>query len=73
MRTREKIIAIQNEKLVKQVRHVWDDVPYYRKKMERCRRDAGRHAVDRRSAQAALFIKGGSKASRIRTVFWDVR
>lgn len=31
---REKIIEIQNEKLVKQVQHVWDKVPYYRKKME---------------------------------------
>ena len=32
--SREEIIKIQNEKLVKQVRHVWDNVPYYRKKME---------------------------------------
>ena len=32
--SREEIIAIQNEKLVRQVRHVWDNVPYYRKKME---------------------------------------
>ncbi len=32
--SREKIIEIQNEKLVKQVKHVWDNVPYYRKKME---------------------------------------
>ncbi|MBO4889090.1 MAG: phenylacetate--CoA ligase [Firmicutes bacterium] len=30
----EKLKQIQNEKLVKQVRHVWDNVPYYRKKME---------------------------------------
>ena len=30
----EKIKAIQNEKLPKQVKHVWDNVPYYRKKME---------------------------------------
>ncbi len=30
----EKIREIQNEKLVKQVQHVWNDVPYYRKKME---------------------------------------
>ena len=27
---REKILEIQNEKIVKQVRHVWDNVPYYR-------------------------------------------
>ena len=30
----EKIKQIQDEKLVKQVKHVWDNVPYYRKKME---------------------------------------
>ena len=32
--SREEIKAIQDEKLVKQVQHVWDNVPYYRKKME---------------------------------------
>ncbi len=31
----EKIRAIQSEKLVAQVQHVWDNVPYYRKKMEK--------------------------------------
>ena len=31
---REKIIEIQNEKIVRQVRHVWDNVPYYRRLME---------------------------------------
>ena len=31
---REQILAMQNEKLVKQVKHVWEHVPYYRKKME---------------------------------------
>ncbi len=31
---REKIKAIQDEKIVSQVRHVWNNVPYYRKKME---------------------------------------
>lgn len=30
----EQIKALQSERLVKQVRHVWDHVPYYRKKME---------------------------------------
>ncbi|MBR6012300.1 MAG: phenylacetate--CoA ligase [Selenomonadaceae bacterium] len=30
----EKIREIQNEKLVKQVKHVWDNVEYYRKKMQ---------------------------------------
>lgn len=30
----EDMRALQNEKLVRQVRHVWDHVPYYRKKME---------------------------------------
>ena len=33
----EKIRAIQNEKLLRQVKHVWDNVEYYRKKMQ----DAG--------------------------------
>ena len=32
--SREQILAWQNERLVKQVQHVWDNVPYYRKKME---------------------------------------
>jgi phenylacetate-CoA ligase len=32
--SRETIKAIQDEKLIKQVKHVWDNVPYYRKKME---------------------------------------
>ena len=31
---RETILKIQNEKLLKQVQHVWNDLPYYRKKME---------------------------------------
>ena len=30
----EAMRAIQNEKLLKQVKHVWENVPYYRKKME---------------------------------------
>ncbi len=30
----EQIKELQNERLVKQVQHVWDNVPYYRKKME---------------------------------------
>ena len=32
--SREEIIAIQNEKIVKQVKRVYENVPYYRKKME---------------------------------------
>ena len=32
--SREEMIALQNERLVKQVQHVWDNVAYYRKKME---------------------------------------
>ena len=31
---REDLVKLQNERLVKQVQHVWDNVPYYRKKME---------------------------------------
>ena len=32
--SREQILAWQNERLVAQVKHVWDNVPYYRQKME---------------------------------------
>ncbi len=32
--SREQIKAWQSERLVKQVKHVWDNVPYYRAKME---------------------------------------
>ncbi len=32
--SREQITEWQNERLVKQVKHVWNNVPYYRKKME---------------------------------------
>ena len=32
--SREQILAWQNERLVKQVQHVWNNVPYYRQKME---------------------------------------
>ena len=32
--SREQLLAWQNERLVKQVQHVWDNLPYYRKKME---------------------------------------
>ena len=30
----DQLRALQNERFMKQVRHVWDNVPYYRKKME---------------------------------------
>lgn len=32
--SREDMLKLQNEKLVKQVRHVYDNVPYYRAKMD---------------------------------------
>lgn len=32
--SREQIRSWQDERLVKQVKHVWDNVPYYKKKME---------------------------------------
>jgi len=32
--SREDMRALQSERLVKQVRHVWDNVPFYRAKME---------------------------------------
>ncbi len=30
----EQLRALQNERFMKQIRHVWDNVPYYRQKME---------------------------------------
>ncbi|MDD4200060.1 MAG: phenylacetate--CoA ligase [Eubacteriales bacterium] len=33
--SRERILEIQNEKIVKQVKHVYDNVPYYRNLMEK--------------------------------------
>ena len=30
----EELRALQNERFMKQIKHVWDNVPYYRKKME---------------------------------------
>ena len=32
--SREDMQKLQNERFMKQIRHVWDNVPYYRKKME---------------------------------------
>lgn len=32
--SREEMKALQNERFMKQVKHVWENVPYYRKKME---------------------------------------
>ena len=32
--SRDQLRALQRERLVQQVRHVWNDMPYYRKKME---------------------------------------
>ncbi|MBQ3454886.1 MAG: phenylacetate--CoA ligase, partial [Synergistaceae bacterium] len=31
---REQIRKLQNERLIKQIHHVWENVPYYRKKMQ---------------------------------------
>ena len=30
----EELRVLQNERFMKQIKHVWDNVPYYRKKME---------------------------------------
>ena len=30
----EQLRELQNARFMKQIRHVWDNVPYYRKKME---------------------------------------
>ena len=56
--SREKILEIQNEKLLKQVQHVWNDVPYYRKKME----EAGVTPEDIRSVDDLYKLPFLSKA-----------
>ena len=33
--SREEILRIQNEKIVKQVKHVYENVPYYRDLMDK--------------------------------------
>ncbi len=45
--SREDILKLQNERLVKQVKHVYDNVPYYRNKME----EAGVSPEDIRSVE----------------------
>ena len=54
----EKIKAMQDEKLAKQVRHVWDNVPYYRAKME----EKGVRPEDIRSAADLSKLPFLSKA-----------
>ena len=56
--SREEIKAIQDEKLVKQVQHVWDSVPYYRKLME----EKGVTPADIRSADDLHKLPFISKA-----------
>ena len=56
--SREEIKAIQDEKLVKQVQHVWDNVPYYRKKME----EKGLTPVDIKSSDDLCKLPFLSKA-----------
>lgn len=46
----EEIKKHQSACLVKQVQHVWDNVPYYRKKNGRCGSHASGYPWGRRSA-----------------------
>jgi len=55
---REEILRMQNEKLVKQIRHVWDHVPYYRRKME----DAGVRPEDIRTVDDLQYLPYTTKA-----------
>ena len=55
--SREQVLDWQNERLVNQVRHVWDNVPYYRKKMEEGGR-AGGYPWGGGPSQAALSDQG---------------
>ena len=60
---REQILAWQNERLVRQVRHVWDNVPYYRVKME----EKGLSPEDIKSVEdlQAAFPDQGRPARRL--------
>jgi len=55
---REELIRLQNEKLVRQIRHVWENVPYYRRKME----DAGVSPEDIRSVEDLRLLPYTTKA-----------
>lgn len=56
--SREQLKAWQDERLVKQVRHVWDNVPSYRKKME----EKGVTPEDIRSSADLYMLPFTSKA-----------
>ncbi len=56
--SRDEIVAIQNEKLVKQVRRVYDNVAYYRKKMD----EKGVKPEDIRSIEDIRLLPFLSKA-----------
>ena len=53
--SREQIKQWQDERLVKQVKHVWDNVPYYRRKME----EAGVTPDDIKSSDDLTVSYGG--------------
>lgn len=55
---REELKKLQDEKLVKQIRHVWEHVPYYRKKME----EAGVTPEDIRGTEDICRLPFTSKA-----------
>ena len=57
--SREQITAWQSERLVRQVRHVWDNVPYYRKKME----EKGVTPEDIRSKKRSQQISNARKVA----------
>lgn len=54
----DKIKALQHEKLLRQVRYVWDNVPYYRSKME----EKGVRPEDVKSAEDLCKLPFLSKA-----------
>ena len=53
--SREEILAIQNEKIVKQVRYVYEHVPYYKKLMD----DKGVKPEDIRGVDDIRLFHGG--------------
>ena len=70
--SRETIKALQDERLVAQVKHVWENVPYYRKKMiekgvtpDDIKRAAQPVLAHRLTLENALRIRKGAAAEII--------
>ena len=77
---REEIVKLQSERLAKQVRRVWENVPYYRRKMEekierllkKCEKETTRYVKEHieqiKELGKLLFEKKHLKSSEILSV-----